>query len=738
MKISLMFCTLIVATSYQCHAQVNSRTVTFRYEPTKVHQKVSIAGDFNNWNKDASLMTLKSGVWTISLDLKFGKHPYKFVLDGQEWITDPKSETTEDDGNGNSNSIVQVSPIGFEKEAKRGDGDITLEAVSHSQEMPWVNWDNGTLFLTIQARTGDIQSAQVNVIGAGGKTYQMVEGIKGEHTTKWLARIPWDRSSAINYIFQLSDGSFGIGFDGYGVLLPTQKRATKTFTLDPGTYKPMVVPQWVEQSVIYQIFPDRFENGDTANDPENVQTWDGDPTWSNWFGGDIAGIQKKLGYLKSLGINCIYLNPIFEAPSNHRYETTDYKKIDHRLGTNQQFSELESRLRKAGIRTVLDGVFNHTATDFFAFRDVLKKQAKSEYVNWYSIKSFPVSVVDPPPYESWFGFRSMPKLNTARPEVQNYLLSIPEYWAKNSNIAGWRLDVANEVSQDYWKLFRKKVKSLSKDNWIVGEIWSDGSDWLKGDQFDSVMNYQFRTAVLEFVAQGKTKPSAFWNSLMTTYESYGAQVNRNLMNLLSSHDTPRILTECRNNGQLARLAAMIQFCWVGAPSVYYGDEIGMAGGADPGNRRGMEWPKATDSNPYLNLYKELIELRTMTPTLKSGEPELVSVDDETGVIVLKRKIGANWSLVAINRGQKLQKFFVKCNDSVRCLTFSNQKDSILCRKTVTKIKGGEVFSVEPLSVTVVSTDGPRQKKNEISSGENDTFIPSSRKAIHTYIEPMRS
>lgn len=693
---------------------------------TKVAKSVHLAGSFNNWSPSATPLRLTSGqTWTVSLPLNPGKYHYKFVIDGGEWITDPKAVKNEDDGNGNINSVLYVWPPDYDKPAATGDGTVSTSLVTHFQEPPALNWDKGKLRLTVRLRQNDVAKTTVaytskvkGVLVSGTKDLALKSS--DEFTATLSTEIPWDKKSPVRYLFKLNDGGEPYELDRIGVRSPRMKRATVPFTLDPKTFNPLSPPQWVERSVVYQIFPDRFANGDTSNDPKDVQPWNGEPTWFNWFGGDLAGVRKHLPHLQSLGVGCVYFNPVFAGPSNHRYEATDYKKIDWRLGTNQEFAQLTRDMHRRGIKTVLDGVFNHTAVDFFAFDDIVKKQQQSRYLNWYTIKSFPVAVTDPPPYEAWFGFRSMPKLNPMTPGAKEYLLSVPEFWAKNATIAGWRLDVANEVTSDYWRLFRQKVKALDKDAWIVGEIWGDGSPWLRGDQFDSVMNYQFRNAVLGFVAQGRSTPTQFWDSLLKVHDGYGPQVSRNMMNLLSSHDTPRILTECGGDARLARLAAMVQFMWIGAPCVYYGDELGMAGGRDPENRRGMEWHRATADNPFLACYRALSALRNGNAALQSGEPRLVAADDTRHLLVFRRELAGQWALVAVNRSDAPQTVTVPSSSATRGATlvrFTNESDAFSVARTALGRATNHALPVAPRSVTVLlsATKGrPNRATHEVS------------------------
>jgi len=251
---------------------------------------------------------------------------------------------------------------------------------------------------------------------------------------------------------------------------------------------------------------------------------------------------------------------------------------------------------------------------------------------------------------AWFNYPSMPKVNYGSKAATHYMLGVPEYWQTKAGINGWRLDAANEVTPDFWRKFRTKVKSLDKDAWIVGEVWGDGTPWLKGDQWDSVMNYQFRQAILGFLtSSGSGKASDLMKNLMRVYSSYAPQVSRNMMNLIGSHDTPRILTLCNGDRSLAKLAAILQFTWVGAPSIYYGDEIGMEGAKDPDNRRAMAWSTVTPKNDFLALYKVLIHARNANLPLQSGDPVPLISDDATRVVAFARVLEEKADVVAINR-----------------------------------------------------------------------------------------
>lgn len=629
-------------------AQSSAIDHTFVYSAEVELQRVNLAGTFNNWNKDAWPMKADADgrTWRFTVKLEPGKHLYKFVLNGDRWIVDPLARRNEDDGGGNINSVLVLLPKGYETPAKVGDGRLTTSTLFHSPEPPYVNYDRGMLDIRFRCRPNDAEKVE---LWMGKKVAPMKLLAADEIYATYGVKVPWDRKRNFDYLFALWDKKAGANYGAGGI---EREGAVIPFRLSASEFKPFVTPEWASKTVLYQIFPDRFENGDKANDPADVMPWDGNPTYSNFFGGDFAGILKRLPHLKSLGIGTIYFNPIFQSPSNHRYETTDYYLVDHRLGTNEEFVEMSKTLRAHGIRTVLDGVFNHSAVDWAPFMDVRKNGRESEYLNWFYVKNFPVEVRENPPYEAWFGFPSMPKVNLGNPATAAEMLKVPKYWHERAEIAGWRLDVANEVPMDYWREFRKTVKALRSDMWILGEHWGDGTPWLKGDQWDSIMNYPLRETWIQFVAQGTLPAKEAANRMMANYHLYVPQVARNLMNLLSSHDTPRFVNLCGGDRKLAMVAATLQFGWPGTPSIYYGEEVGMDGGRDPDNRRGMDWPAVNASNPVLSHYRKLVATRNAHPVLQSGEPVMIHADNSRQSLVYARELDQEVALVAANRSDK--------------------------------------------------------------------------------------
>jgi cyclomaltodextrinase len=410
-----------------------------------------------------------------------------------------------------------------------------------------------------------------------------------------------------------------------------------------------IVPEWAKDVVWYQIFPERFANGDRQNDPPVTEPWGGKPEPKNYFGGDLQGIIDHQSHFSKLGVDAIYLNPVFESPTNHKYQTSDYMKIDHNFGDEQTFRRLLDDLHMSKIKLIIDGVFNHTSTGFFAFEDVKKNGELSKYRSWYNIKSFPVGPPDKPNYEGWWGLGELPKLMADTPAVRDYLFNATSYWT-TMGLDGWRLDVPNEMSHDFWIQWRKLVKGINPDALIVGEIWTDASDWLKGDQFDAVMNYRFRGACVGFIALGNQTASQCDSILHAQLASYPPEVNYVLQNLIGSHDTERFLTLCDGDVTKMKLAVLLQMTYVGAPMIYYGDEIGMTGGKDPDCRKTMIWDTTRWNMDLFRWYQKLLAIRHSSEPLRRGSFATAVTDDKRQVYGFYRTQGNDTMLVVLNNG----------------------------------------------------------------------------------------
>lgn len=386
----------------------------------------------------------------------------------------------------------------------------------------------------------------------------------------------------------------------------------------------MKVPEWAENIVWYQIFPDRFCNGDPSNDPENVVLWreHGSVTNEECFGGDLAGITDKLDYLQNLGINGLYLTPINEAPSNHKYDTTDYTKIDPRFGDEETFKHLVKEAHKRGIRVMLDGVFNHSGYYFAPWQDVLAKGPESEYYDWFMINEWPFDkngqAAKKKQYYTFAFFDSMPKINTNNPKVRKYFVDICANWVENYGIDGIRLDVANEVSHRFCKELHARVKEINPDIYILGEIWHNALPWLRGDEFDAVMNYPLGQSIKDFWIDKSLTNEDFEYTINRCYTSYMQQTNDVLFNLLDSHDTKRLRSDVKNLDEYFAQIAVL-FAMPGSPCIYYGTEIAMEGNYDPDCRRCMPWSDI-EAGKYAErsrIISTLIHLRRQEPLLKS-------------------------------------------------------------------------------------------------------------------------
>lgn len=425
------------------------------------------------------------------------------------------------------------------------------------------------------------------------------------------------------------------------------------------------VPKWVKDAVFYQIFPDRFAKSDIVAKPTNIQPWGNPPKADHYHGGDLMGIVEHLDYLTGLGINALYLNPIFQSASNHRYHTHDYFKVDPLLGGDTALRTLVQKAHRQGVRIILDGVFNHASRGFFQFNDILENGSASPWLDWFKITGWPLSPYNtekPANYESWWDQRQLPKFNTDNPEVREFLMSVAEYWIKEFDVDGWRLDVPGDITTaGFWEEFRRRTKAVNSESYLVGEIWHEGPEWLMGDRFDALMNYPLSEAIIAFLSgdsvpqillEGKAlKPfpriqaMEFGRRLRRLFDLYDWEVIQVQFNLIDSHDTPRLISLARGDVTTVEMALLMQMTLPGAPCIYYGDEIGIRGTTDndaPFRDSDARWPfpwhdRSLWNEKLLEYYRAAVSLRHKYPSLRGGR--FVEEHAEGSCYVFSRECG---------------------------------------------------------------------------------------------------
>jgi neopullulanase len=441
------------------------------------------------------------------------------------------------------------------------------------------------------------------------------------------------------------------------------------------------VPEWSKGAVIYQLFPDRFARlgaADTDLDP-----WGSPPSSTRFQGGDLAGVVGRLDYLSDLGVDLLYLNPVFTSPSNHRYDTIDYHEVDPLLGGNEALRNLVDEAHRRSIRIILDGSFNHVHPEFFAFRDVAERGPASAYWDWFLVDEWPLRLrVRPdrahsfldlavwvpvweseigvpsevvhddgpavePSYQAWYGVPTMPRVNLTNPDARAYMLDVAAHWVMEYGIDGWRMDVARYVDPDFWDDFRRVVRAARPDAYLLCEVMGDASDWLQGNRFDATMNYTFRELCIRFFATGDIAADEFCDRAARLWAQYSWPVTLANQNLIGSHDTARFLTEAGGEEWRLRLATIFQMTYPGAPGIYYGDEMGMSGGEDPGSRGAMDWESTGPGHGIHSLIRELTELRRKEPALATGEWRALS--SQADLVVIERRLIDRCLLVLINR-----------------------------------------------------------------------------------------
>lgn len=442
-------------------------------------------------------------------------------------------------------------------------------------------------------------------------------------------------------------------------------------------YKDYEVPKWYKEGILYHIFVDRFNNGNRTKKVSNPKknsfiyaNWDDDPMYIkdnegnivrwDFYGGNLKGIIDKLGYLKKLGVSIIYLSPIFEASSNHKYDTGDYKKIDAMFGDEEIFRELLDKASKKGIHIILDGVFSHTGSDSIYFNKYNRysdlgayQSEESKYNSWYKFNNYPED------YDCWWGVKSLPNVNELDPTYIDYIIknddSVLKKWT-TMGVKGWRLDVADELPEQFIKEFKKELKDLSDDNILIGEVWEDASnkisynqrrEYLLGEQLDSVMGYPFRTNIVSFL-KNDIKSIDLLNRFMQIKENYPSEAFKSNLNLIGSHDVKRIKTELDEDRELVKLAVGIQMTFEGIPYIYYGDEAGICGNTDPDNRRTYPWKK--EDEDMIEYYRNLTTIRKKYKALIYGETSFIDTKN-ADVFAFIRKTEEEKLLIVVNRSE---------------------------------------------------------------------------------------
>lgn len=451
----------------------------------------------------------------------------------------------------------------------------------------------------------------------------------------------------------------------------------------------MTTPRWVQDAIFYQIFPDRFARSKRMPDI-GFEGWDSPPTVQGFKGGDLYGVAEKLDYLQDLGITAIYLNPVFSSAANHRYHTYDYYNVDPILGGNKSLRNLLDKAHRLGIRVILDGVFNHASRGFWQFHHVLETGAASPYKDWFHFDAdhlnghkhwgaYPThheqeliqreGSLKAIGYQGWWNLPALPKFNTNIAAVREFLFGVAEYWIR-FGIDGWRLDVPAEIDDDaFWQEFRRRVRAINPEAYLVGEIWHEAQRWLQGDQFDAVMNYLVTAAAMSFFGgkrldmdmvnlagglQNRVHPSMqandFANEIDRLLFLYSPEITRAQLNLLDSHDMPRFLSCANGDKNALKLAWLFMSTIPGAPCIYYGDEVGLDGRHDPDCRKSFPWDESRWDMELLTYVKECIKLRKSRATLRRGDYKRVLAEDQ--VFAFSRTLRDETIYVAFNNSDE--------------------------------------------------------------------------------------
>jgi len=665
------------------------------------------------------------GDWRVTISLKGGVHFYKLVVNEERWLSDPANEEKSDDGQGGYNSVLRLGTLGNMDllDLRVGDDRFGTAALEHDPARPLYRQQLADGRVLLRFRTFAHDVSDVEFAARGLPPAAMHPVLAAERFQYWETTIA-AAEDALEYTFVLSDGEERRSHPDTYELQPggEPRLVTPDWSKDAVWYQ-IMVDRFRNGDPKSDPSPVRPWTSDWMKASE-FEGRDGQTFWRYYvfqrlYGGDFEGVRQRLDYLQELGVTALYLNPVFEASGHHKYNARNFLHIDDHYGggsdyaraeaeedlldpstwtwteSDRVFLDLIKELHSRGMKVILDGVFNHVGDDHVAFRDVRENGKDSRFADWFDVRSW-----EPFEYRGWAGFRELPVFakdadGFASPSVEAHVFALTRRWMDPDGdgdpadgIDGWRLDVPNEVAMPFWSKWRDLVKSINPDAYISGEIWRRADSWLDGRHFDAVMNYPFAESAVEWVGnvERKLRATQCEQRLAELRLAYPEEATYALMNLVDSHDTDRIASMLKNpdrdfdhdnrvqdgakydaskpgptHYRRARLIALMQMTYVGAPMVYYGDEVGMWGADDPTNRKPMLWK---DLEPYerpkdnrvdekhLAHYRRVIALRREHSALRRGTYRTLLVDDDQDVIVFLREDASERVIVAWNASSR--------------------------------------------------------------------------------------
>jgi len=652
----------------------------FTYVPLEDEEIVSVSlrASFNSWG-EWPMEKQPDGIWSINVDLEPGEYQYKFYINGK-WPKDMSSAR--------AGGPIDPNAIGYVNDGFGGQNAVCRVKEEITEGVILVHNPDDPAYLCIaddrlvvRLKTSPGQVASVQLITDEGE-WSMQRQLRWEYGEVY--RLFLELPDSLKYHFS------GTTFEGTKFSLPEDP--SQSFVFDGIDRFPQL--KWVGQSIIYQIFPERFYNGNPENDVFALKSdefyynelWAHSILWAkegpalaNWndpissqhcchqyFGGDLTGIIEKLDYLKELGVTVLYLNPIFDSGSAHGYDIHDYMKISPKFGKEDNLKCLLDEAHSRGMRIILDFVPNHTGLGFWAFQDIIKNGNDSPYWDWYFVYQWPFSPGDPKAYEAWWGVGSLPKLNTGNSQVKEYLFRVVRYWLE-FGADGWRVDVPNELvkAKEFFNEMRQIAKMEKPDTYLVAEIWQLDPTWVQGDQFDSLMNYALGRDILLNFANGSIDGEGTLANLGRYFGSYGENVTAMGFNLVSSHDTGRLLTDLRGGKfgysptseavERLKLLSTLLYCLPGAPVIFQGDERGILGEKEyyDAQRYPIQWESVDEG--LISHYKKLAQLRQEMPTL-------------TGSVI--RTYSGKGHLLSFFRGESGKgEILIVANNGIESITF---------------------------------------------------------------------